>query len=112
MGLELKDPVTKEPLNVTGLSNPLTITFNNLSPPPDGKEFGCNFFDTKIQVWVQSGLTAVDNGNNTLVCESTHATFFAPSHDAVKNASAAPTTTVEGIDSLILIVSARSKIAL
>lgn len=107
MGIELKNPVTKKPIEVKDLSDPLTITFNNLAPPPDGKEFGCNFFDTRIQVWAQSGLTAVDKGNNTLVCESTHATFFAPSHDAVANAStAAPTTTVEGIDSLIFIVCA------
>lgn len=93
IGIELKDPVTKEPLEVTGLSNPLKITFNNVPPPPDGKELGCNFFDTQIKVWVKTGLTAVDNGDNTLVCESSHATFFAPSHDVVNNAStAAPTT--------------------
>ena len=108
MGIELKDPVTKEPLPVTGLSNPLIITFNNVSPPPDGKKLGCNFFDTQIQVWAQNGLTPIDNGDNTLVCESTHATFFAPSQDAVTNAStAAPTTpAVEGMDRLIFIVYA------
>ena len=106
IGIELKDPVTKEPLEVKGLSDPLIITFNNVSPPPDGKILGCNFFDTQRQVWVQTNLTAEDNGNNTLVCKSTHATFFAPSHDVDNNAStAAPTTTaVEGKNRLIFIV--------
>ena len=88
---------------VKNLSDPLTITFYNVLTPPDGKKLSCNFFDTERQVWAQDGLTAVDKGNNTVVCESTHATFFAPSHDAVKNAStAAPTTPdVGGMDSLI-----------
>ena len=108
MGIEFKDPVSKEPLEVKGLSDPLIITFGNVAPPPDGKELGCNFFDTQLQVWVQTGLKAVDKGNNQLVCESTHATFFAPSHDAVKSSStAAPTTpVVEGMDSLLFIVFA------
>lgn len=111
MSIELKDPVTKDPLTVTGLSDPLIITFNNVSPPPDGKKLGCNFFDTKTQVWAQTGLTAVDKGDNTLDCKSTHTTSFAPSHDALKSdnvSTAAPPTTLadEGMDSLIFIVYA------
>ena len=104
MSIELKNPVTGEPYVVENLTDPLTITFFDLSTPRDGKKLACKFFDTKKQVWAQDGLTAVDSGNNTVVCESTHATFFAPSHDAVKNAStAAPTTAdVEGMDSLIV----------
>ena len=106
MGIEFKDPVSKEPLLVKDLPDPLIIKFSNVSPPPDGKELGCNFFDTQLQVWAKPGLTAEDIGNNTLACKTTHVTFFAPSHDAVKNAStAAPTTpAVEGMNSLIFIV--------
>ena len=100
--IELKDPVTKEPQSVTNLPDPLEVTFNNVSPPPDGKKFGCNFFDTDKQAWVQTDLTLEDIGNNTLVCKSSHLTTFAPSHDALTNISTAATTpTVEGMDSLI-----------
>jgi len=94
--IELKDPVTKEPQSVTNLPDPLEVTFNKVSPPPDGKKFGCNFFDTEKQAWVQTDLTLEDIGNNTLVCKSNHLTTFAPSHDSLTNTSTAATTpTVE-----------------
>lgn len=103
--IDLKDPVTKEPQSVTNLADPLEVTFNGVSPPPDGKKFGCNFFDPEKQAWVQTDLTLEDTGNNTLVCKSNHLTIFAPSHDALTNASTAATTpTVEGMDRLIYIV--------
>lgn len=55
---------------------------------------------------MKDGLTAVDGGNNTVICESTHATFFAPSTDATNTTTAPPTTpAVEGKEELGLTTS-------
>lgn len=94
LGIDLKDPVSKNPLPVAGLSQPLVLKFT-VSTPPVGKRNGCNFFKKGTKAWDKNGMTAVDVGNNTLECQSTHATFFAPSHDAsnATNATNATNTT-------------------
>lgn len=90
LGIDLKDPVSKNPLPVTNLTQPLTLTFT-VSALPVGKQRGCNYFKKDTKTWDKKGMTAVDGGNNTLNCLSTHATFFAPSNDA-SNATTAPPT--------------------
>ena len=94
LGIDLKDPVSKNPLPVTNLPQPLTLTFT-VSALPVGKQRGCNYFKKDTKTWDKKGMTAVDGGNNTLNCLSTHATFFAPSNDAsnATNATTAPPTT-------------------
>jgi len=94
IGLELKDPVSKTPLTVQGLSRPLRLTFY-VGALPEGKEAQCKFFDEAQKVWVSIGMTAVGPENGTLICESTHATFFAPSQDKTNaTTTASPATTV------------------
>ena len=96
IGLELKDPVSKTPLTVQGLSRPLRLTFY-VGALPEGKEAQCKFFDEAQKVWVSIGMTAVGPENGTLICESTHATFFAPSQDKTNaTTTTSPATTVGG----------------
>lgn len=104
--------MTKNRIPVTGLTKPLKLKFT-VSPAPTGKQHGCNYYKEQTKTWVKIGLTAVDGGNNTLICESTHATFFAPSTDATNTTTAPPTTSaVGGKDELCLNACAYSEITL
>lgn len=92
IGIELRDPVNKATVPVTNLAKPLKLTFT-VTQAPDGKQLGCVFFDTNRKIWVKEGLIAVEAGNNSLICESLHLTFFAPSNDAKNTSTTAPSTT-------------------
>ncbi|KAJ7370595.1 hypothetical protein OS493_031331 [Desmophyllum pertusum] len=92
IGIELRDPVNKATVPVTNLTKPLKLTFT-VTQAPDGKQLGCVFFDTNRKIWVKEGLIAVEAGNNSLICESLHLTFFAPSNDAKNTSTTAPSTT-------------------
>ena len=81
LGIELRDPITKELIEVQSLSQPLKLSFI-ITSVPDGKKLGCVYFDEEERIWLTTGLHAVTTPADTLVCESTHATFFAPSHES------------------------------
>lgn len=98
------DPVDKKKLTVQNLPQPLKFTFE-IGEVPNDKEAACKFFNETTKAWVSTGLTARGPVNRKLTCESTHATFFAPSQDtkanettAASNATttASPITTVGG----------------
>ena len=79
--MELHDPITREPIDVHSLPQPLKLSFI-ITSVPDGKKLGCVYFEDEEKIWVRTGLNAVTPAGDTLVCESTHATFFAPSHES------------------------------
>ena len=81
-GVDLRHPITKEPLVIQSLSPPIKLTFT-ITSVPDGKMAGCVYFDEQQRIWVKTGLKAIGPAGNLLICESTHATFFAPSHDSI-----------------------------
>lgn len=65
---------------VQSLSQPLKLSFI-ITSVPSGKTVGCVYFDEQERIWVKTGLTATGPAGNTLICTSSHATFFAPSYD-------------------------------
>ena len=87
LGLELRDPISKELIEVQSLSDPLRLSFI-ITSVTSGKTVGCVYFEEQERIWVKTGLTAVGPTGDTLICTSTHATFFAPSYE--------PSDTVEG----------------
>jgi len=93
LGIELRDPITKEPIEVQSLPQPLKLSFI-MTSVPDGKKLGCVYFDEEERIWFTTGLNAVTPDGDTLVCESTHATFFAPSHES--------SSVVEGGSALVI----------
>ncbi|XP_078368615.1 uncharacterized protein LOC144652478 isoform X3 [Oculina patagonica] len=80
LGIELRDPITKELIEVQSLSEPLRLSFI-VTSVPSGKTVGCVYFDEQERIWVKTGLTAIGPDGDKLVCASSHATFFAPSYD-------------------------------
>lgn len=81
LGIELCDPITKEAIEVQNLPQPLKLSFI-ITSVPEGKKLGCVYFEEEERIWFTTGLNAVTPPGDTLVCESTHATFFAPSHES------------------------------
>ena len=65
---------------VQSLSQPLKLSFI-ITSVPSGKTVGCVYFDEQERIWLKTGLTATGPAGNTLICTSSHATFFAPSYD-------------------------------
>lgn len=76
----MRDPITKELIEVQSLSEPLRLSFI-VTSVPSGKTVGCVYFDEQERIWVKTGLTAIGPDGDKLVCASSHATFFAPSYD-------------------------------
>lgn len=80
--MDLRDPITKTPIVIQSLTHPLKLVFIILSVPKD-KKLGCVYFDEDKKVWVKTGLNAIGLVSSEFTCESTHATYFAPSHESV-----------------------------
>ena len=102
VSFQISDPTNKKKITVKDLSTPLKLKFSvDQAAVPEGKQVKCKYFDAAQKAWVEDGLNAVGPVDGKLTCESTHATFFAPSQDG-KNAStnitttATPATTVGG----------------
>ena len=77
----MRDPISKEPIDVHSLPQPLKLSFI-INSVPDSEKLGCVYFEEEERIWVTTGLNAVTPPGDKLVCESTHATFFAPSHES------------------------------
>lgn len=53
-------------------------------------------------VWLKTGLTAVGPVSSNFTCESTHATYFAPSHDSVLTKEQSSTDATGAIVGLVM----------
>ena len=85
-------PCQQTEIPVHGLSTPLKLTFNICTLPED-KEVICSYFKETKKAWVTDGMNAVEPVDGSLICESTHATYFAPSSREIKNGTSNTTAT-------------------
>lgn len=101
IGVDLRDPIAKTPIVIQSLTHPLKLVFIILSVPKD-KKLGCVYFDEDKKVWVKTGLKAIGLVSSEFTCESTHATYFAPSHDSVVTKEQSSTDLTRGIVGLVM----------
>ncbi|XP_068706586.1 uncharacterized protein [Montipora foliosa] len=92
VGLDFFDPVSKTEISLHDLSTPLKLTFN-IGDVPEDKEVVCSYFNETKKAWVTDGMNAVEPVNGSLTCESTHATYFAPSSRDINNGTSNNTST-------------------
>ncbi|PFX24468.1 hypothetical protein AWC38_SpisGene10933 [Stylophora pistillata] len=101
IGVDLRDPITKTPLVIQSLVHPLKLFFFIPSVPKE-KKLGCVYFDEDKMVWLKTGLKAVGPVSSNFTCESTHATYFAPSHDSVLTKEQSSTDATGAIVGLVM----------
>ena len=65
----------------------------NIGAVPEDKEVICSYFNETKKAWFTDGMNAEEPVDRPLICESTHATYSAPSPREIKNGTANTTTT-------------------
>ena len=86
-------PCQQTEIPVHGLSTPLIKLTFNIGVVPEDKEVICSYFNETKKAWVSDSMNTVEPIDGSLICESTHVTYFAPFSREIKNGTSNTTTT-------------------